>query len=689
MGRNRMHRRVRVAAAGTIATLGLAACGMSIAPGSQPAATWQLPPRRELLPDQQVRQVLDRFAFGGRPGDAARVRAMGVDRWIALQLHPEGIDDRATERVLASYEMLGEPTSEIMESYRVVREARRLAAQRTGQASSGSSAKNSSPGAVQPRSRNSDDANGGTASGIARRESLRDFLRQDMDAARAGARLRAMVTEVQSAKLARAVSGERQLQEVMVDFWENHFSVYAGKGQTRLFLAAYDRDAIRPNALGKFRDLLGAVAKSPAMLVYLDNWRSAADSNRPTLAANGARRSVPAATGPTTPRRMPPEVQQPVGPRRTPPAAEPASGSGARRAVPATQASPAAPRRPRRSGLNENYGRELMELHTLGVDGGYTQNDALESARACTGWTIDPRDGSFVFRPQLHDAGAKMVLGHRLAAGRGIEDGEDVLDILASSPATARFIARKLVVHFVSDSAPAALVERVAQTYLRTGGDIREMVRTIATSPEFFSRAAYRAKVKTPFELVASALRAMGAAPDPSHRSAAIVGRLGQPIFGRQTPDGWPDHGDAWMNTGAILDRINFGLALANDRIPGASLAAWPYTDSLAALDRERQVDGVIATILGGEAAPATRTVLITGENPLLSKYADSASTLVPFDDDGAAPDGTVGAATGFPTLPPMRPSNARVRRGAPASGLSGLRQVLGLALGAPEFQRR
>jgi uncharacterized protein (DUF1800 family) len=688
MGRNRMHRRVRVAAAGTIATLGLAACGMSIASGSRSAATWQLAPQRELLPDQQVRQVLDRFAFGGRPGDAARVRAMGVDRWIALQLHPERIDDRATDRVLASYEMLGEPTSEIMESYRVVREARQLAAQRNGQASSGSASKSSSPAVVQPRSRNADAANG-SAGAIARRESLRDFLRQDMDAARADARLRAVVTEVQSAKLARAVTSERQLQEVMVDFWENHFSVYAGKGQTRLFLAAYDRDAIRPNALGKFRDLLGAVAKSPAMLVYLDNWRSAADSNRPTLSENGARRRVTAATGPTTPRRMPTEVQQPVGPRRTPPAVESASGSGARRAVPATQPSPAAPRRPRRSGLNENYGRELMELHTLGVDGGYTQNDVIEVARAFTGWTIDPRDGSFVFRPQLHDAGAKLVLGHRLAAGRGIEDGEDVLDILASSPATARFIARKLVVHFVSDSAPAALVERVAQTYLRTGGDIREMLRTIATSPEFFSRAAYRAKVKTPFELVASALRAMGAAPDTSHRSAAIVARLGQPIFGRQTPDGWPDHGDAWMNTGAILNRINFGLALANDRIPGASLATWPYADSLAAFDRERQVDGVIATILGGEASPATRTVLTSGENPLLSKYADSAGTLVSFDDDGAAPNGTMGGATGFPTLPPMRPSNARVRREAPAAGLSGLRQVLGLALGAPEFQRR
>ncbi|HET7550132.1 MAG TPA: DUF1800 domain-containing protein [Gemmatimonadaceae bacterium] len=666
-----MNRRIGVAATGAIATLVLAACGITIAQGSASGVGSVLPPQRELLPDQQVQQVLDRFAFGGRPGDAARVRAMGVDRWIALQLHPERIDDRATDRMMASYEMLHEPTSELMKSFRELREARRRAAER------------GSSGTVNPRSK---EANGG--SGAATRETLRERVLRDPNALEAARRVRAATTELQSAKLARAVSSERQLQEVMVDFWENHFSVFAGKGLTRFFVADYERDAIRPHALGKFRDLLGAVAKSPAMLYYLDNWRSAADSSRPTLVADRTRRRVPGVRGPATPRTMPPTAGAPATPRRLPPGAEPAGTRRARRATPATR-SPTARRPQRRNGLNENYGRELMELHTLGVDGGYTQNDVIEVARAFTGWTIDPRDGSFIFRPAIHDAGEKVVLGHRLAAGRGIEDGEEVLDILASSPATAHFVARKLVVHFVSDSAPAALVERVAQTYMRTDGDIREMIRMIATSPEFFSRAAYRAKVKTPFELVASALRAMDAVPDTTHRTAAIVGRLGQPIFGRQTPDGWPDHGDAWMNTGAILNRINFGLALADGRIPGASLATWPYTDSLAALDRERQVDAVITMILGGEVSPATRRVLVSGENPMLSKYADSADVLVSFDDDVTAPDGAMSGATGFPTLPPMRPSNARVRRRAPASGPAGLRQILGLALGAPEFQRR
>lgn len=594
MGRNQA---VGYATGRVAATLLLVACGIN----SLQSSSSYLPPQpvqRELLPDEQVQQALNRFAFGGRPGDATHVRAMGVDRWIALQLQPERIDDRATERMLSSYEMLDEPTSEIVKDFREAREAKKRA--------------NGDARAAKKRA--NDD-------------------------------VRAVVAQVQSAKLARAVSSERQLQEVMVYFWENHFSVFAGKGQTRLYLAAYDRDAIRPHALGKFRELLGAVAKSPAMLYYLDNWRSAADSNRPTLATARSRRRALTAVGPAT----------------------------------------------RRNGLNENYGRELMELHTLGVDGGYTQTDVIEVARAFTGWTIDPRDGSFLFRPLIHDAGEKIVLGHHLPAGRGLQDGEDVLDILASSPATAHFMARKLVVHFVSDSAPPALVERVAQTYMRTDGDIREMMRTIATSPEFFSRDAYRAKVKTPFELATSGLRAMDAAPDTGRRTAAIVARLGQPVFGRQTPDGWPDRGDAWMNTGAILNRINFGLALARGRIPGASLARWPYADSLGALDHEQQVDGVIATILGGEVAPATRSVLVSGVNPMLSKYAGSGDELASFGDDtsGQMSNGGASTAAGSPMSSPTRPANPRARHHPNARGDSDLQQIVGLALGAPEFQRR
>jgi uncharacterized protein (DUF1800 family) len=288
-----------------------------------------------------------------------------------------------------------------------------------------------------------------------------------------------------------------------------------------------------------------------------------------------------------------------------------------------------------------------MELHTLGVDGGYTQKDVQEVARALSGWTIDAPNlgGSFVFRPEQHDADEKVVLGHALPAGRGIEDGEEVLDLLARAPATAHFISAKLARHFVSDDPPPALIDRCASTFRRTDGDIRETVRCIVTSPEFFSRAAYRAKVKTPFELVASALRALTAPPDTTPRSAQLVNQLGQPIYGRLTPDGWPDRGEAWMNSGAIMNRINFGFRLAAGQIPGVRVANWAPAARLRNLPYDQQVDGVIDELLGGGVSPETRQILSTGENPLVAAN--------------------------------------------PRPQLTGLPAIIGLALGTPEFQRR
>lgn len=298
------------------------------------------------------------------------------------------------------------------------------------------------------------------------------------------------------------------------------------------------------------------------------------------------------------------------------------------------------------------------------------------------------RTGTFIFRPRQHDADAKVVLGHRIPAGGGEEDGEKVLDILARSPATAHFIARKLVVHFVSDSPPPVLVARAAQTFLRTDGDIREVVRTIVTSPEFFSNAAYRAKVKTPFEVVASGLRALDARPDTSTRLAGLVALLGQPEFGRQTPDGWPDRGDAWMNTGAILNRINFGLLLASGRIPGAAFSNWPYADSLRRVPHAQQVDGVINAILGGQVSQVTRDVLLTGENPFLKKSQD--------DSLGNVADAVASNGMNPGSGRSGRAALARTGRGNLGGGafgrpinLAGLQLVVGLALGAPEFQRK
>ena len=627
---------------------------------------------REQTADQQVQQVLNRLAFGPRPGDVAKVREMGVDEWIALELAPDRIDNSAADRVVASYEMLGKPTTELVAMYDQGQMAIRQLQKKNAQQGDTSGKKDLRAEALRDNPQ------------------LREQLRQNQR----------ILGDLQSSKLARAVISDRQLEEVMTDFWENHFNIFAGKGVDRIFLPAYDRDVIRPNALGKFHDLLESVAKSPAMLFYLDQWQSAADSMHPTLVANrpqqrrgaqGARRPG-AVTGLSMDQleRMAPNAQLTPEQRQRLEAMTPEQRMQfVQQRVQQAQGN--------RKGLNENYARELMELHTLGVDGGYTQTDVIEVARALTGWTMNPRQrAEFVFNPQIHDAGAKVVLGHKLAAGRGIEDGEDVLNILAHDPHTAHYIAQKLVTRFVSDAPPPALVDRAAETFLTTDGDIREVVRTIVTSSEFFSRVAYRAKVKSPFELVASALRAVGAQPDTTMRSAQTVAYLGQPIFGHQAPNGWPERGDEWMNSGAILNRINFGLAVASNRLPGASLAQWSDWDRLKSGTRDQQVDGVILAFFGGQSSPDTRQILLSGENPLAAKLATTAKadTAMTLDADVAMAMGADGAQ-GRLRPPgkngaPKQQAGARggIGGGAPVQ-LNGLAQVVGLAIGAPEFQRR
>jgi uncharacterized protein (DUF1800 family) len=584
--------------------------------------------------DQQVRHALNRLAFGARPGDVARVRAMGVDRWIAEQLAPAR-PDTAVRSLLAHYPTIALSADELTEAY-------------------------PPPQQIRAQQRRDGDT-------VFSREDSAKYREAQRRAQRIGA-------DLISSKVARAVVSERQLDEVMADFWTNHFSIFIGKGPPeRYYLTGFDRDVIRPHAMGKFRDLLGAVAKSPAMLWYLDNWQSAADSGRPTLALmNSVRRGQRGGLLSDRPGRR-----------------------GARRNADMMAPPPPQPqRRPR--GLNENYGRELLELHTLGVDGGYTQQDVIEVARALTGWSIeDPRrGGEFIFRPGMHDAGPKKVLGVTLAGGRGIEDGEQVLDIVARHPSTAHYIALKLSRRFVSDTPPAALVDRAAATFTRTDGDIREVVRTILTSPEFFSHAAYRSKIKSPFELVVSALRAVNAAPDTTPRTALIVGRLGQPLYGHQAPNGYPETGDSWINTGSILNRINFGSAVASGRLPGISAERWPQFTQLQAAERATQVDAVIDALLGGESSPDTRAILISGENPLASSLAkrtptDTAPEMAEVED--AAGDGMAGSQDNM--RPPRGPGRRGGMRGDPLSreqaNLTGLPQVIGLALGAPEFQRR
>jgi uncharacterized protein (DUF1800 family) len=221
--------------------------------------------------------------------------------------------------------------------------------------------------------------------------------------------------------------------------------------------------------------------------------------------------------------------------------------------------------------LNENYGRELLELHTLGVDGGYTQKDVTEVARCFTGWTIDQpqRGGRFVFNPRLHDNGEKVVLGVEIPAGGGIQDGEKVLDILAHRPATAHFISKKLAMRFVADDPPATLVDRMARTFLKTDGDLREVMKTMLDSKEFWSAGAYRSKMKSPLEMVASAVRAVAGDVDFAFALANQVAQLGEPLYRKQEPTGYSNSSKQWANSAGLLARMNFALQLADNRVPG------------------------------------------------------------------------------------------------------------------------
>jgi uncharacterized protein (DUF1800 family) len=493
--------------------------------------------------DKTIIHVLNRIGFGPGPGDVARVREMGLATYIERQLYPQKIDNPQLAPRLASLETLGMGTRDLAQEYFLpAQAARREEMRRRAQ-------QNPSMEPAEPQ-----------------RPEMRS---SEQVTAERGARQ--VLTDLMQQKILRAAYSERQLEEVMVDFWFNHFNVFVGKGQTRVYLSEYERDAIRPHVLGKFRDLLQKTAESPAMLFYLDNWQSSAPADATTM------------NGPNRPQRGRPGIRR--DPNRTATLAD---------LPPAAQN-----RRPR--GLNENYARELMELHTLGVDGGYTQKDVQEVARALTGWTIaNPRQGgAFQFEPRMHDNGEKTVLGHKIKAGGGKSDGEQVLDILSTHPSTARHISTKLARRFVSDEPPAALVDRAAKRFRETDGDIREVVRTIVTSPEFFATEAYRAKVKTPFEFVVSAIRATGADASNALPVVQTLRDLGMPLYGCQPPTGYSDKAEAWVNTGALLNRMNFAVALASGRMRGIR----PATFSQSASEASASLTSVA---LAGDLSEAT-----------------------------------------------------------------------------------
>jgi uncharacterized protein (DUF1800 family) len=583
-------------------TVGLLALSMACLalPCAASAKTHAAAKPAPLTKRERAEHALDRLTFGPRPGDVERVEKMGVERWIDQQLHPEKIEDAALGARLDSLPAMRLSTEELIRRYppppiirqvdagriampsdpveRMIysnalanyQERKEKAQQTQGAASNFHQAVDVAnllrlpvaqrwtavlamqPGTVRPLVQG--------MTGAERQQLIAGMTREQKEVLLALVEPNRVVTEeLQQEKLLRAVYSGRQMEEVMTQFWSNHFNIYLRKnGEMPWYLAGYERDVIRPHAMGRFEDLLVAVAHSPAMLVYLDN-------------------------------------QQSIGPHSVA-AMRAAANGGQKKSAP---------------GLNENYARELMELHTLGVNGGYTQQDVVELAKVLTGWGTETKEQGygfefgFEFNGRRHEPGTKVVLGHTVREN-GEAEGMEVLHLFAMSPATARFLSTKLATEFVSDTPPKSLVDRMTKTYLKTHGDIRQVLRTMFRSPEFWSRDAYRAKLKTPLEFVVSSLRATDADVENATALAASLDRLGMPRYGVQQPNGYSLKADPWLGAEALLARMNFALALTANRLPGVSVATAQSTES--AEQSEMQLE---ETLLDGRVAAHTHEVVL------------------------------------------------------------------------------
>jgi uncharacterized protein (DUF1800 family) len=698
--------------------------------------------------NEQKRAVhaLNRLAFGPRPGDVQQVMAMGVDRWVDLQLHPEKISDTALDSRLAPFrtlrmssrEMVGEfpdggmvkqvmdgkksmpsdPAKRAVYQVQIARQEEkkeeknaRIAETAPSQiatstaltsdlppASEGAKTAEELAAAAAALPQSSAPADGNSMAGMngannamagemattqptpadeAEARRLEDRLYADLevqqladlspdqrykkilsmsvdqevafaDTLRGGKgqeflagldpkqketllamnNPQAVITdELVQAKLLRAIYSERQLEEVMTDFWFNHFNVFMNKGADRVLITNYEQDVIRPRALGKFEDLLVATAKSPAMLFYLDNWLSVGPNSMQAL-------GIPAHPGPYGPYRYPHPQRPNANPKRN-------------------------------SGLNENYGRELMELHTLSVNGGYSQRDVTEVAKVFTGWTIDkPNEGGgFQFDPRKHEPGPKFVLGHRIKP-KGEEEGREVLHMLATSPQTAHFISLKLAQRFVSDNPPPALVDRMAKTFQKKKGDIREVLTTLFHSPEFWDDSTYRAKVKTPLEFVASAVRATGADVEDAMPLARQLNNMGMPLYGAQPPTGYSMNAETWVSSSALLNRMNFALALTGGRVRGVKVDAVQLAGGPPPAEAALALSTMQAKLLADDVSKQTH-------DSIMAQVAQPARPAASAQVDQKGQQDQKPQPKPAPTRPPDT------------------NMIAGLLLGSPEFQRR
>ncbi|HUS18674.1 MAG TPA: DUF1800 domain-containing protein [Terriglobales bacterium] len=627
--------------------------------------------------------VLNRLAFGPRPGEVDRVAAIGVEKWIEQQLNPEKIDDSVLQARLSPFRTLQMDNKEIVANFPPPAVLQAIAAGRVPMPSDPKtraiyeSQLAIYKARVENRKQNGDadvdmrppEMNDEAAQNNRRAErrklmpSIMALMQKSasertqavlkMDPAERRAMIQALTpqereklvadmsyeqretllamanpqgvvtNELMQAKLLRAIYSERQLEEVMTDFWFNHFNVFLGKGADRYLTTAYEREAIRKHALGKFEDMLVATAKDPAMLFYLDNFQSVGPNS---LAGkrSGQARFQGARRNRAPNQEQPMMVEQPAPPVQR--------------------------------GLNENYARELMELHTLGVDGGYTQKDIVEVAKVFTGWTArQPRlGGDFEFIDRIHEPGTKIVLGQKIEEG-GEGEGRKVLHLLATHPATAKFISRKLAMRFVSDNPPPALLDKMSATFLKTNGDIKQVLRTLFHSPEFWAPEAYRAKVKTPLEFVVSAVRVTGTDVRNPQGLVQTLNKLGMPLYGAQPPTGYSMKAEAWVNSAALLNRMNFALSLANGQVRGVDVSSQRALEGEVGIDNEKSLEMMARTLLAGDVSKETlATIRKQMSQPQYQQV-----------------------------------NNPEMASPAPRGPNDGPGAVAGLILGSPEFQRR
>ncbi len=627
--------------------------------------------RKKLTEHQKVLHVLNRLGFGPRAGDIERVKALGIQKYIDQQLDPMSIDDPVAESKVSGLEIHKMTTAELFAKY--PNPAALLNMLEGGRANANGPQR--IPEEIDEKGRQE------------RQQKMRELYQKY------GLRpANQLPAQVIANRVLRAVYSERQLQEVMVDFWQNHFNVFSGKAAVRWYIPSYEKDVIRKHALGNFRDLVVGTAQHPAMLFYLDNFESVAPATQPVAKRPGLLQQV-LRSGDLTP-QMRERIKRQQG----------LSDEELDRRIGQAQAAQRNLQQRRQRGINENYARELMELHTLGVDSGYTQKDIVEVARAFTGWTIaDPRgfrqlaaatikgndeqrferlqrqagfpdgieSGEFYFNERWHDSQPKKVLGQTIDEG-GIKDGLKVIDILVKHPATAKHIARKLAIRFVSDKPSEGLVNRVATAFTRSNGDIKATLRVLFSDKEFFAPENYRAKIKTPFELAISSIRILGGETNVSPALIGLFNKLGEVPYGYQAPTGYPDTAEDWVNTGALLERLNFAIALSANQIPGTRVDLGRFKER----DQAKTLEKAINSILNNEVTQETKASL-TKQLAMPLKAAESGID-------------RTDVLTGNPMIPPVvgmqgeRPVRLLPQRGDPE-----VFKVVSLVLGTPEFQRQ